>query len=296
MAKAKTKTRRTKPLKTLNSFVVVSDTHCNSVYGLCPPVVHLDKGKHQASPEQVQLWGLWQEFWKWVYDKLGGAPFVLAVNGDVVEGGRKHRTHEIISQSYAIQSRIAERVFEKPVKNAAAVHWMRGTPSHVGSSAEDEERLARKVDDQGLDAPRTEYDAWLRMNGCLLHFSHHVGTTRVLHTEATALMREAVTACTEASRWGQPVPDFIARAHRHRCCEVRVPTSATRSGEIVVISTPSWQLGTPYASKLGMSLARAQIGGALVTIESDGYVRCQKWVRPAPMLPIRAADQVAGAA
>jgi len=69
--------------------IQVSDLHCGSKVGLCPPEVELGSGNvvlHGSNLHQEWLWAVWHELTQRVLGLIAGTPAVLFVNGDATEG------------------------------------------------------------------------------------------------------------------------------------------------------------------------------------------------------------------
>jgi hypothetical protein len=267
--------------KGVRNVIVVSDLHCGCRLGLCSSAgADLDDGGLYVPPPTMRkVWSWWREFWAdWVPAVTRGEPYAVVVNGDVLDGVH-HASTTQISQNLTDQARIAEAVL-RPIVGACdgRFYMVRGTEAHVGKSAAEEEALAAKLGAIPNEAGQyARWDLWFRVGDRLAHFLHHIGATGSNAYEATALMKEWTEAQNEAARWGEPPPDVIVRSHRHRCCEVRVPTSR---GHGIAIVTAGWQLKTPFAWKLpGARLAPPQIGGALIRLGRSGDFYALPWVR-----------------
>lgn len=264
----------------VRNVIVVSDLHCGCQFGLCPPrSVRLDGGgTYTASRLQRAVWAWWTEFWRdWVPDVTRGEPYAVVVNGDAMDG-RHHNATTQISQDIADQVRIAADVL-RPVAEACKGHiyMVRGTEAHTGQAAENEEMLAEIIGalpDEGGN--RTRYDLWLTIEKSLVHIAHHIGVCGSTAYETTALCREYQESCAEAARWNLPAPAVVVRSHRHRLAETRVPTAW---GYGVCVTTPGWQLRTPFAYKTqGGRLSTPQVGGIVVRHgDEELYTRHRVW-------------------
>ena len=250
--------------------IVVSDPHCASTLGLCPPEGHKldDGGTYEPSALQRKVWRIWDEqFWgNWVERVTKGEPWDMIVNGDTIDGDH-HQTTTTISRNLDTQRRAAVDVLKPRVEACRAsggrFYLIRGTEAHVGKSAQDEEAIAKELgavpDEVGN---HSRWELWKRIGGALCHFSHHIGTTGSQAYESTALMKEMVEAFVEAGRWGDEPPQAVIRSHRHRCMMITIPTD---KGYGIVAVTPGWQLKTPYTFKIaGARVGQPQFGGILV--------------------------------
>jgi len=270
--------------KRIRQIIVVSDLHCGCRLGLCPPGgVQLDNGgPYFPSDLQRRMWECWEEFWtEWVPRNTQDEPFAVVLNGDVVEG-RHHRTTTQISQNLADQAKVARECirYALDTTNDAPLYWVRGTDAHVGPSGEDEERLASELGAvPNAVGQYARHELRLRVGEILVDIQHHIAPVNSNAYETTALQKEFVIACEEAGRWNQEAPDVIVRSHRHRLAKTEVPTA---KGSGVVISTPGWQLKTPFVYRLaGARQSLSQVGGILVRHgESHIYTKHKVWSIP----------------
>ncbi len=234
--------------------------------GLCPPEPQPldDGGTYKASKLQRRVWRWWREFWdEWVPRVTHGQPFSVVCNGDALDGAH-HNVTTTISNNPVDQYEIACEVLMPVVAQCKGQYYhVRGTESHVGVSASNEERLAKSLgaipNDEGQHA---RWELWIKVGVGLVHVAHHIGTTGSNHYESTAVHKELVEAFTEAGRWKKRPPDVVVRSHRHRCIETRMPAAAGYACSLV---TAGWQLKTPFAYRIaGGRQALPQIGGSIV--------------------------------
>jgi len=252
----------------VNNVIVVSDLHCGCRMGLCPPGKHhLDEGgTYEPSKLQLKMWEWWREFWdEWVPKVTRGEPYAIVLNGDMIDG-EHHGSKTPISTNINDQRHIAQKALRPEIEKCENLYIVRGTEAHVGKSAEFEENFAESLG--AVQTPTGEYSSWelwLRVGGkkgCLAHFMHHIGTTGRTHYESSAPMAELGEAFAEAGRWHDKAPDIVARAHRHRFIEVRLPAE---NGYGIVFVTPGWQLRTPFSQRIaGGRNSLPQFGGVLI--------------------------------
>ncbi len=250
----------------IKNVVVISDLHAGCRMALCPPTgAALDGGgRYMPSALQLKLWGIWREFWdEWVPTATKGEPFAVVMNGDVVDGVHHNSTTQI-SHDLEDQAAIAYELL-KPITDLCEGRFfmVRGTDAHVGQSGVDEEKLARRLKAKKNEVGQhARFELWLKMDKRLIHFAHHIGCAGSMAYETSAVMRELSEMFADSARWGNQVPDIIARGHRHRHIEVRVPT---RNGYGIGFVTPAWQLRTPFSYRIpGGRVALPQIGGSLI--------------------------------
>ena len=266
----------------INNVIVVSDLHCGCRVGLCPPTARLDGGGiYHAGPIQTQSWKWWQEFWgEWVPTVTRGEPFAVVVNGDAIDG-RHHGATTQVSQNLADQENIAAEILAHiRIRCDGRLYMIKGTEIHVGTSAEDEERLARRVgaipDRQGHHSRGA---LWMQVGKALVHYAHHIGATSRAAYESSALMGEFTEMLTEAAKQRLAPPDIVVRSHRHRHIKVEVPTENTYG---IIFTTPSWQGPTPWLLRtLGGRAQLPQFGGALIR-SGDEEIYTRHFTRTLP--------------
>lgn len=267
--------------KPINNIVVVSDTHCGSRLGLCPPTGAAldDGGRYMPSRLQKVVWKWWEEFWnEWVPQVTHKEPYAVVINGDAIEGVH-HRDTSTISQNLEDQCEIAYEVLAPIAEKCRGRFYMiRGTPAHDGEQGVHEERLAKRLKAvPNKDKQYSRYELWkLFGKNKLAHFNHHIGTTASSAHETSAINAELAAAFVEAGRWGRTPPAVVCRSHRHRCAEVRIPS---QHGYSISFVTPAWQLATPFAYKVaGGRQTTPQIGGSLIR-QGDEELHVRHFVR-----------------
>ncbi len=250
----------------INNIVVVSDLHCGCRLGLCTAKkVKLDDGGYYV-PSKIQrkLNEYWNYFWDvWVPKHCNNEPYTVVINGDVIDGVHHNSTTQI-SHNIKDQMRVAVALLEPIVEKCQGRFYMvRGTNVHVGESGVNEETIAEELKAiPNEDGQFARWELWIRVNKGLCHLMHHIGTTGSAHYESTAILKELVESYVEAGRNNLEPPDVVARSHRHRYAEVRLPTD---TGYGISFTTPGWQLKTPFAYKIpGGRVTTPQIGGSLI--------------------------------
>jgi hypothetical protein len=258
--------RRNK-LGKIKNLVVISDTHCASDVALSHGH-RLDAGGwYKPSPLQRKLWRLWENFWDWTYDHLGGEPFVLVHNGDVIDGNH-HGITALSTSNLTTQIMIAQDALEPHVSRArasgGAYYQIRGTEAHVGASAREEEVLACLLGAERDPETGTfsRWELYMKFCGELIHFAHHIGTTSSTAYESSAPMREVVAAFVESGQWGMRPPSLIVRSHRHRFIKVEPPNCC-------IVVTPAWQAKTPLVYRIDR-MRGPMFGGILIRGGEEG--------------------------
>ena len=272
-----------KPTKTqIRNCIVVSDLHCGCKMGLLPEGVVLDCGDEaKQNALQKVTWAWWQSFWnEWVPNVTKGEPYSVVFNGDTMDG-RHHESVTQVSQNLADQQEIAEAVI-KPIRDLpnvdGRIYIVRGTEAHVGTSAENEQKLAKllQIKQNRVNGEYARNELWMQVGRGLVHFAHHVGTTGGMAYESSAIMKELVEAFNESARCRIQPPDVVARSHRHRHIEIRVPTERTYG---ISFCTAGWQGKTPFAYKVaGGRQSLPQFGGSLIRDDGEEvYTRHKTW-------------------
>lgn len=264
-------------------WACVSDTHCGSTLGLCPPegVALDDGGRYMPSRAQVALWEAWVDYWSRVGEaREKRQPLICVVNGDAVEG-LHHRSAQSVSQNLAAtQHAIAVGTFRPMLAlKPSAVIFIRGTEAHVGSSAEHEERLA-----EDLGAEETEsgqFSHWhfqADAGGVLLDFAHHGAVGRMPHTRTNPLGALAMRITNASAKTRSRIPEIAVRSHMHQWGDTG------DNYPVRVIQLAGWQLSTAFVHKVAAG-SLPEIGGLIIRC-ANGEADVQKvkypWKRAEP--------------
>ena len=261
--------------------IAFSDTHCGCRVAICPPEgIKLDDGGvYMPSGLQLKIWAIWEEFWNvWVPEATRGEPFICVHNGDAIDGSHHGSTTQI-SQNIEDQVDLAYNILKPVVEKCEGRYYhIRGTEAHVGQSAVNEERLAKRLDaipnEHGQYA---RYELFKKCGDKLVHYMHHVGTTGSSAYESTAVWKEMVEAYVEAGRFGDVPPDVLVRSHRHRNIEIR---AGAAKGYCMSLVTAAWQLKTPFTYKIpGGRQSQPQIGGSIIRISAEDELHARHFVK-----------------
>jgi hypothetical protein len=193
-------------------LVLVSDLHCGSKVGLCPPSVENGSGNiitHGKNLHQAWLWSVWQELTDKALSIVGIDNAVLAMNGDATEGSHHRNERELIDADIAIHTDMAAECLTPLAKACSKRFVTLGTECHT---LEMEHVLARKM---GAETGKAR-DKWLiEINGCLVDMAHHMTTTSRAYLEASAMSILMGNARLQSVRAGHRPADIYLRAHRH---------------------------------------------------------------------------------
>lgn len=189
-------------------LVVLSDTHCGSVFGLTPDGV-FDIGE---SDELLvaRTAGERKKCWQWFSKAIDSLKPIdrLVLNGDMVEGDANRQAGlELLTTDPLEQIKIAQRVVEFVGCKQVAI--TAGTAYHTGTNTDYERLLA---DATGGKLGGHDY---YNVNGLVLSIKHHVGGSQTPVGRATALTREAVWNVLWADRGEFPRANVLIRSHVH---------------------------------------------------------------------------------
>ena len=252
----------------IDVVLVISDIHGGCQLALCPiNGVRLDGGgfyKPNKLQRKIHYW--WEEFLtEWVPEETKGKKFNLVFNGDLFEG-RHHGSITQFTQNLSDQANVAYELCAPVVEKAENLYMLRGTESHTGKSAEQEEQLAEKLGAKPNTLGQYARDElWLKIGKALGHFTHHIGTSGSEYYQSTAPLKELITAYSTAGKMGKVDPNVVCRSHRHSFCEVRL---AGKYDYDCTFCTPAWQLQTPYAYRSAtVRNTPPQLGGSIIMFD-----------------------------
>lgn len=248
-------------------IIVISDTHCNSTFGLCLPEGHRldDGGRYTPSALQQDMWLMFMDFRKeWIPRVTKGEPWDLVINGDAVDGDH-HNTPTIISRNLQDQFRVARDTLKGIVDECRAsggsYYSVRGTEAHVGPSAQEEERLAEALG--AIPNKIGNFSRWRlkrTLGNHVVKFRHHIGGGASQSYEGTALTKTQANQFADAGRWGRAVAQVDVRSHRHRYGKWEKDGT---KGHYITVVTPGWQALTPFSHRMSEP-QEPEFGGILV--------------------------------
>lgn len=250
----------------VRNIVVISDTHVGSTLALSCRHKLDDGGFYEPSKLQQKLWELWSDFWGFIKTEIKNEPFVLVHNGDIIDGQNKGRTTALDTFNLTVQARLATEILGPHTKRAHRYFQIRGTEAHAGIAAQDEEAIACSLgaekDEHGNYA---RWELWMKFGKHeMIHFAHHISSTVSTAYESSAPMREMVAAFTESGQHKLRPPSVLVRSHRHRYIQINAPGG-------LIVTTPAWQLKTPYVHRMDR-LRAPQFGGLLLRLDSQDKI------------------------
>lgn len=249
------------------AILVVSDLHCGSTVGLCPPDFETQEGqKIGLSDWQRWMWDRWLEMREYAKTKYGKLD-ALVINGDCIDGDH-HKTVQIWSKNVGDHLNAAYHSLLPLAELAKHVFVVLGTEIHTRDM---EHALANLLgaDRQSKERPafdRLEFEA----GGNLVVAVHHMPATSRAWLRANALGMELANHRLHAAEVGERVPDVLLLAHRHQ-----YGGYDDHAGH--VYSTPPWIAPTRYAYRVAPA-ARWTVGGLFLELE-PGHVRPDKFIR-----------------
>lgn len=238
-------------------ILVVSDLHCGSTVGLCPPdYATFDGAVYGLNRIQQWIWANWQAMQdEWLPSIVGSDPFALVVNGDATEGIH-HKTVQVVHADPGVHAKIAIHCLEPLAARASQTFMVRGTEAHVGHTTEANIGARLNAVKHPESGEHSAF-AWnIRVNGTLCSFKHHIGTSSRLALYATQLSVTLAEEQTAAARHGHEVPTVVVRSHRHTY-------GMYTDGHGMVITTPAWQTLTSFGHKV-VPAAVPSVGAVLL--------------------------------
>ena len=213
-----------------------SDFHCGHEVGLTPPAWNPKYDIPELQRMSNYRAYLWDKFSSGIAQFM---PFDVGVfNGDLIDGrGAKIGGTEAIFVDREDQCKMASDVIR--FVGAQENYITRGTDYHVGEIESWENLIAKET-----NSDRIGDILKINIRGLRLNVRHHISTSQVPHTRATALLREWLwdalwsDAQEEYSR-----ADVIIRSHAHYHISVSQP------GMLAMILPGLQGYGTRYGER-----------------------------------------------
>lgn len=224
--------------------VVISDLHVGGTTALWPPDGKLTSGNSVGigrNEHQRWLWRVWQDTIKTAVAHFGDDPWVLILNGDLIEGAH-HHNKEMCAVVEADHMEAAVQCLKPLSKLAHEIYVLRGTECHT--------RDFETVIAQKLGATYCGDKALLQIHGTTIDVAHHMPTSGRAYLEASALSILMGNARLNYARVGHRLPKVFLRAHRH-------VGGVYSDGSSAIVATGAYQLLTRWATKVvGESICR----------------------------------------
>ena len=203
-------------------IVIVSDLHCGSVFGLCPPAYYeADDARRNMQKDAWQAYSKITHQWH--------APDVLLVNGDCIEGTQKLQGGaELTTPDRNIQCEMAVKALS--LFRARKILITYGSKYHTGEQAEDfEYNIAQ---DLGAEIGGRLF---FELDGVVFDARHKVGSSSIPHGRATSLLKEMMWDLMKEATESGPKVRVVVRSHVHYHIWIE-------QGDRVMFTTPALQL------------------------------------------------------
>lgn len=189
-------------------LLVLSDTHCGSVFGLTPHNMFAVEAANDLLVTRTA--DERKACWKWFESAIKEIRPIdrLVLNGDLIEGpATKQQSLELLAVDPQEQIRIAERVVEFVGCKDIAV--IAGTAYHTGDGTDYERLVADKF---GVKFGGHEY---YDIDDVCFSFKHHIGGSQSPMGRSTPLVKELVWALQWSLTEEFPDADVVVRSHVH---------------------------------------------------------------------------------
>lgn len=266
----------------MKRILVDSDLQVGSLWGLSPnPFLKTMPGqpeeKMSITPNAGQKYLL--ECWKAKIAALPPRIDACVLNGDMIDGMQwKQRGMEAMSTDIGDQLHNAEKLLMMQKSKVKKWYVIRGSDYHEKI----EGVRAPDILAEYLGVGRS-YDVLnLNVEGKIINFAHAIGTTAGFYL-ATPLNQQAMWGSLMGNSGKTPKADLIVRSHVHNYASLEF-------GKVKAITTPGWQLQTPYAREKNYYRWIPDIGSVILEVDSEGVtVRKLKYDHPIPSPTIKLA-------
>lgn len=266
-------------------ILIFSDTHPNSMAGLCHPDGYSYEGQEGGgsySPGRVQKW-LWKQWLKLIgfaadLKKYHKADLWAVSVGDGCDDNH-HSKYGLITPNRAGIVDIAAATWEPVLEISDLRFVFRGTEAHTGGAGELEELLAEKI--KATPDERTGAHSWwsrrISAYGVIGDYAHHaISYSRRYWTVPGGAARQAATMVFDYQRSGDLLPRYGFRGHGHHL------EDTGETFPIRVVYCPPFQATTAFGHRTGYSGTVEGVGGFVMVChpdgESDFYVK-QYWAK-----------------
>lgn len=272
-------------------IVVCSDQHCGSTLGLMTPEgVTIADGAH-VSPSEPVRW-LWRQHLNFVDDaervvkqwRERGATAHYVNLGDLTDGDH-HHTHQIIGRDQGSHIAAARNVLRDGFLGLSfdSLHFVMGTPSHVGRAGGNEKSVASGLEDEGYPVVRCPWNGdttlwpWLYMDigAYRFDFRHHGRTGMREHTRKSYQAIYSYDIHGSHLNEGRRPPDVAVRAHKHKMMD----SGPDHRGITRTVNTGCWQFSSEWVQSRAIE-SRPDFGGWIFVVTDDMRGPYDLWARP----------------
>lgn len=272
-------------------IVVNSDQHCGSTLGLMTPEgVTISDGAHVTPSDSVR-W-LWRQHLNFVDDaerivkewrKKGATAHYINL-GDLTDGDH-HQTHQIIGRDQGSHIEVARRTLKDGFLGLKfdTLHFVMGTPSHVGRAGGLEKSIASGIEDAGYPVIRCPWNSdttlwpylYMQVGDYRFDFRHHGRSGQREHTRKSYQAIYAYDIHGTHVNEGRRPPDVAVRAHKHKMMD----SGPDLRGITRVINTGCWQFASEWVRSAAIE-SQADFGGWVFVVTDDMRGPYDLWARP----------------
>jgi hypothetical protein len=272
-------------------IVIDSDQHCGSQLGLITPEGVWTSDNNHFSPGPAMRW-LWGRHQNYVDDasivikkeRERGATAHYVNLGDLTDNDH-HGTHQIIGRDLGTHVAAARNVLRDGFLQLDfdTLHFVMGTPSHVGPGGALEKAIASDIEGDGYPVIRCPFNGghtiwpylYARFFDYLLDFRHHGRTGQREHTTKSYAALYAYDIHGSHVNEGREPPDIAIRAHKHKMHD----SGPDLRGITRVLSTGCWQFSSEWVYSKSFE-TRPDLGGWIIVIDEDMRGPYEPWIRP----------------
>jgi len=180
-------------------------------------------------------------------------PDILICNGDLIEGRQsKQGGAELITNDRNVQGDMATICLKR--WNAKKIFIAYGSKYHVGDQAEDfEYTIAQKI------GATIGGRLFIDIEGFMLDCRHKLGTSRIPHGRATALLKAMMWNLVKSGLDAEPKVNMIIRSHAHYYMWIE------QAGRAMMI-TPSLQLAR---GRFGSRECEGEVNWGAIKLQID---------------------------
>jgi hypothetical protein len=270
-------------------IVVCSDQHCGSQLGLITPEGVQTSDSNWFKPGKSLQW-LWGQHLNYVDDaerivkawRKKGATAHYVNLGDTTDSDH-HGTHQIIGRDLGTHIQAARNVLREGFLRLQfdTVHFIGGTPAHVGPGAALEKTIASDLASEFpiVRDPRTGFTVWPDMTAQIgayrFDFKHHGRAGTREHTRKSYQAIYAYDIHGAYVNDGRTAPDVAVRAHNHKMGD----SGPDLRGVTRVFTSGCWQFSSEWVKSKAIE-SRPDFGGWIFVVTDDMRGPYDLWVRP----------------
>lgn len=270
-------------------IIVCSDQHAGSQLGLITPEGVQTSDSNWFKPGKALQW-LWATHMNFVDDvaefvkpwRKRGATLHFVNLGDLTDGDH-HGTHQIIGRDLGTHIQAARNVLRDGMLTLApdTVHFIMGTPAHVGQGAALEKTIASDIASSYpvVRDPRTGYTVWPDLTADIgayrFDFKHHgrAGTREHTRKSYQAIYAYDIHGAYVAD--GRKPPSVAVRAHNHKMMD----SGPDLRGHTRAITSGCWQFSSEWVKSKAIE-SQPDLGSWAFVVTDDMRGPYDLLVRP----------------